>query len=367
MGTRQLGPLSGIRVVELAGLGPAPHAAMMLADLGADVVRIDRPGGGGLDVAGIDGLLLRGRRTLTLDLKSVQDRDDLLSLLQHADVLVEGLRPGVAERLGIGPDVCLSANPRLVYGRITGWGQTGPLSQDVGHDINYVGLTGVLHAMGSADRPPEPPLNVVGDFGGGSMLLIVGVLAALVERERSGLGQVIDAAMVDGTALLSQLVLSLRSTGMWNQARADNLLDGGTPFYRTYACSDGRFVAVGALEPPFFSALADGLGLDATVTASRWDRSTWPGLHEALSARFAERSRDEWVEHFAGTDACVTPVLDFDEAAVHPHLAARSTYLTIDGVQQAAPAPRFSRSAVGHITPSSTSSVDRVLADWRSG
>jgi alpha-methylacyl-CoA racemase len=354
-------------VVELAGLGPAPHAAMLLADLGADVVRIDRPGGGGLDVAGIDDLLLRGRRTLTLDLKSLQDRDDLLSLLQHADVLVEGLRPGVAERLGIGPDVCLSANPRLVYGRVTGWGQTGPLSQDAGHDINYIGLTGVLHAMGSADRPPDPPLNVVGDFGGGSMLLIVGVLAALVERERSGLGQVIDAAMVDGTALLSQLVLSLRSTGMWNQSRSDNLLDGGTPFYRTYACSDERFVAVGALEPSFFAALADGLGLDATVTATRWDRSTWPGLHDALSARFAGRPRDEWVEHFAGTDACVTPVLDFDEAAVHPHLAARGTYLTIDGVQHAAPAPRFSRSAVGHITPSSTSSVDRVLADWRSG
>jgi alpha-methylacyl-CoA racemase len=199
------------------------------------------------------------------------------------------------------------------------------------------------------------------------MLLIVGLLAALVERERSGLGQVIDAAMVDGTALLSQLVLSLRSTGMWNPARADNLLDGGTPFYRTYPCSDGRFVAVGALEPQFFVALADGLGLDATVTASRWDRSTWPSLREVLSARFAERSRDEWVEHFAGTEACVTPVLDFDEAALHPHLAARGTYLRIDGVLQAAPAPRFSRSEVGHITPSSTSSVDRVLDDWRTG
>jgi alpha-methylacyl-CoA racemase len=361
------GPLCGVRVIELAGLGPAPHAAMVLADLGADVVRIERPAGPGLDVAGMDTLLLRGRRTLTMDLKKDEDRDDLLSLLAVADVLVEGLRPGVAERLGIGPDACLAANPRLVYGRVTGWGQTGPMAGDVGHDINYIGLTGALHAMGSADRPPTPPLNVVGDFGGGSMLLLVGVLAALVEREGSGRGQVIDAAMVDGTALLSQLVLSLRSSGVWNQERGDNLLDGGAPFYSTYRCSDGRYVAVGALEPRFFDALSDGLGLAPSYRDRRWDRLTWPELRAEMTARFATRERDAWVAHFSGTEACVTPVLDFEEAARHPHLVARGTYLTDDGILRAAPAPRFSRSGPPSTNSAAGNEVDAsaVLAEWQ--
>lgn len=359
------GPLAGVRVIELAGIGPAPHAAMVLADLGADVVRVDRPSGGGLDVPGMDDLLLRGRRTVVLDLKKDLDRQALLDLVVHADVLIEGLRPGVTERLGIGPEECLGVNPRLVYGRITGWGQTGPMAADVGHDINYVALTGALHAMGSADRPPAPPLNLVGDFGGGSMLLLVGVLAALVERQQSGRGQVIDAAMVDGVALLSQLVLSLRAAGSWTGKRADNLLDGGTPFYRTYQCADGGYVAVGALEPRFFEALVAGLGLGGAEVASRWDRSTWPALGEMIGAAFAARTRDQWIEHFAGSEACVTPVLDFEEAAEHPHLTARGTYRTVDGAQVASPAPRFSRSrpqaGSASIVPSS---IEGVLADW---
>jgi alpha-methylacyl-CoA racemase len=359
------GPLVGLRVVELAGLGPAPHAAMMLAGLGADVIRIDRPGGDALGLYGPADPQLRGRRIVSLDLKQVSDRDDLLRVVDAADVLIEGLRPGVAERLGIGPDNCLARNPRLVFGRITGWGQTGPMSGDVGHDINYVGLTGALHAMGSADRPPTPPLNLVGDYGGGSMLLLVGILAALVERQSSGRGQVIDAAMVDGAAILSQLVLAMRSTGAWSADREANLLDGGAPFYATYTCADGRFVAVGALEPRFFAALAEGLGLDSATEQTRWDRATWPHLREQIAFSFAADSRDAWVERFAGTDACVTPVLDFDEAARHPHLVERGTYSDVDGVTQSSTAPRFSRSAASRVPPpSSSTTVDEVLAAW---
>jgi len=359
------GPLAGIRVVELAGLGPAPHAAMMLADLGADVVRIDRPGGRELDLDG-GGAITRHRRIIEADLKDPGQREEVMRVVAAADVLVEGLRPGVTERLGIGPEHCQAVNPRLVYGRITGWGQDGPLAGDVGHDINYVGLTGALHAMGHADRPPAPPLNLVGDFGGGSMLLLVGILSALVERERSGLGQVIDAAMVDGTALLTQLVLAMRPSGAWTDDRYANLLDGGAPFYSTYACSDARFVAVGALESRFFRDLAARMGLARGTEASRWDRSTWPALREELTARFATRTRDEWVTEFAGTEACVTPVLTFDEAADHPHLAARETFTTVDGTLQAAPAPRFSRTPGRDPQTLRTTDVRvaDILAEW---
>jgi len=362
------GPLAGIRVVELAGLGPAPHASMMLADLGADVVRIERPGGRELDLDG-GGVITRHRRIVEADLKDPIERQQVMNLVALADVLVEGLRPGVTERLGMGPDDCNAVNPRLVYGRITGWGQDGPMAGDVGHDINYVGLTGALHAMGDEDRPPAPPLNLVGDFGGGSMLLLVGILSALVERERSGLGQVIDAAMVDGTALLTQLVLAMRPSGAWTDDRHANLLDGGAPFYSTYACSDGRFVAVGALESRFFADLASGLGLDPDTERTRWDRSTWPGLRADLSGRFGTQSRDEWVAHFAATEACVTPVLTFDEAAEHPHLAARATFTTVEGALQAAPAPRFSRTPGRDPADSRTASVDlaTILADWVGG
>jgi alpha-methylacyl-CoA racemase len=336
---------------------------MMLADLGAEVVRIDRPGAAALDVAGIDDLLLRGRSRVSVDLKDPDATAALLDLIAVADVLVEGLRPGVAERLGIGPETCLARNAGLVYGRITGWGQSGPLANSVGHDINYIGLTGALHAIGDADRPPTPPLNLIGDFGGGSMLLVVGVLAALYERAASGLGQVVDAAMVDGTALLSQLVLSLRSTGSWTGERSHNLLDGGAPFYCTYQCSDGKYVAVGALEPRFFEDLRTGLGLDESWVEGRWDKHQWPTLREQLAARFAARTRDEWVEYFAGTEACVTPVLDFEEAARHPHLAERGTYVTPDGVLQAAPAPRFSRSP-GRVRSAASVDLNLVQAAW---
>jgi alpha-methylacyl-CoA racemase len=361
------GPLAGLRVVELAGLGPAPHAAMVLADLGADVVRVERPDGGGLDLTDGERLLLRHRRTVMADLKNAAQRDDVLDLVSRADVLIEGLRPGVTERLGIGPDACLAANPRLVYGRVTGWGQDGPMAGDVGHDINYMGLTGALHAMGSADRPPAPPLNLVGDYGGGSMLLLVGVLAALVERSTSGHGQVVDAAMVDGTALLSQFTLSLRAAGQWSDDRESNLLDGGAPFYATYGCADGRFVAVGALEPRFFAALAEGLGLDADWNDRRWDRASWPGLRELLTSRFASRTRDEWAAHFAGTEACVTPVLTFAEAARHPHISHRGTLVDVDGALQASPAPRFSRTERRPLEPgtSAPTTIGDVLNGWQ--
>jgi alpha-methylacyl-CoA racemase len=339
------GPLAGLRVVELAGIGPAPHAAMVLADLGADVVRVDRPTGRSLQLGapGATDAVLRGRRSVAADLKSEAGRALLLDLAAHADVLLEGLRPGVAERLGVGPEECLARNPRLVYGRITGWGQHGPRAHEVGHDINYIGLTGALHAIGRADGPPPPPLNLVGDFGGGSMLLLVGLLAALWERGRSGRGQVVDAAMVDGTALLTQMTLALRGMAAWTDDRASNLLDGAAPFYDTYCCADGRYVAVGALEPQFFAALLDGLGLDPDTVGDQHDRGTWPAMREAFGERFRSRTRDEWAVQFTGKEACVTPVLSFTEAVVDPHLTARGTYLDTDGIVQAAPAPRFSR------------------------
>jgi alpha-methylacyl-CoA racemase len=339
------GPLQGIRVVELASLGPGPHAAMVLADLGAEVVRVEGPAGRGLRFAapGSVDSTLRGRRVEFADLKQDAGRGLVLDLVAESDVLIEGFRPGVAERLGVGPDACLAVNPRLVYGRITGWGQTGPWADRVGHDINYVGLTGALHAIGREGEAPSVPLNLVGDFGGGSMLLLVGILAALVERASSGAGQVVDAAMVDGTVLLSQMTLALRSMGAWTDDRASNILDGGAPFYDTYACADGGFVAVGALEPHFFAALLEGLGLTLAEVGDPRDRATWPRMRSQFARLFASRARDEWVTHFDGSSACVTPVLTFAEAAEHPHLVARGTFAHGEGGLQSAPAPRFSR------------------------
>jgi alpha-methylacyl-CoA racemase len=361
------GPLVGLRVVELAGIGPGPHAGMLLADLGADVVRVERPDGGGLQLApGSVDQMLRGRRSIMLDLKHPADRETLLRLVERADVLIEGLRPGVTERLGVGPAECQARNGRLVYARMTGWGQEGPLAHRAGHDINYIAISGVLYSIGNAGGKPVPPLNLVGDFGGGSMFLVVGVLAALWERERSGTGQVVDAAMVDGVAALAQMFWSLRACGRWSETRGTNLLDSGAPFYDTYLCADGRFVAVGALEPRFYAALLEGLRLSGAQLPDQQDPAGWPTLRQQLTTAFATRTRDEWVAVFEGTDACVSPVLSFAEVAAHPHIAARDTIITLDGVPQAAPAPRFSRTNpdLPAPPPQPGSDTAEVLADW---
>jgi len=360
------GPLAGLRVVELAGLGPAPHAAMMLADLGADVVRVVGPVGRGLRLGSDRNVVLRGRRTVHADLKTDEGRRSVLGLVERADVLIEGLRPGVAERLGVGPADCMVLNPRLVYGRITGWGQDGPLARTVGHDLNYIGLTGALHAIGRSGQPPPPPLNLVGDFGGGSMLLIVGILAALHERNTSGLGQVIDAAMVDGTAVLSQMTMALRGISQWTDDRESNLLDGGAPFYDTYTCSDEKWVAVGALEPQFFAALLVGLQIPADELPNQLHRPDWPRMRRRFEDVFKTRTRDEWAEHFGSMDACVTPVLTFGEAPLHPHLQARGTYVEVDGIMQAAPAPRFSRTPSDPPMPKSVeeAGAEQILREW---
>ncbi|GAA3633460.1 CaiB/BaiF CoA-transferase family protein [Kineosporia mesophila] len=358
---RSAGPLTGLRVLELAGIGPVPHAAMILADLGADVVRVDRPGG--LDAGD---QVLRGRRAAELDLRSPAGRDTLLELADRADVLLEGFRPGVTERLGIGPDVCLARNPRLVYGRMTGWGRTGPRAHQAGHDINYLALAGVLHGIGRPGERPVPPMNLVGDFGGGSMFLVTGVLAALVERGVSGRGQVVDAAMVDGASLLMQMMWSWRAQGGWTDTPGSNLLDGGAPFYDTYRCADGRHVAVGALEPAFYAQLLDGLGITPDELPDRADRGSWPILRERFTAAFARHDLAHWRDVFDGSDACVTPVLSMTEALDDPHLRAHGTHLEIHGVPQPGPAPRFSRTPPGNPAPPASSGIGAaaVLRDW---
>lgn len=361
------GPLTGLRVVELGGIGPGPHAAMILADLGADVVRVDRPGAFAYPIPpGVRDPMLRGRRSVAFNLKVAAELADLMRLIAVADVLIEGYRPGVAERLGVGPDACVAVNPGLVYARMTGWGQDGPRAQQAGHDINYISLTGTLHAVGRRGERPVPPLNLFGDFGGGSMLVLVGILSALFERERSGRGQVVDAAMVDGAALLAQMMWSWRGVGVWSDERGVNLLDGGAPFYDTYECSDGRYVAVGALEPPFFAALAAGLGWTLDPGYSHLDRAGWPHLRTRLTAAFRTRTRDDWAAVFQGSDACVSPILTFAEAFGDAHLAERHTLIEIDGVTQPAPAPRFSRTPAGMPTPAPDPGAHtaEVLADW---
>jgi alpha-methylacyl-CoA racemase len=363
------GPLAGLRVVELAGIGPGPHAAMVLADLGADVVRVERPAtGGAIPGAPPTGdHLLRGRRSVALDLKVPAGKERLLTLIERADVVIDVYRPGVAERLGIGPDVCLGRNPRLVYGRMTGWGQDGPLAQTAGHDLNYISITGVLHAIGPRDGKPVVPLNLVGDFGGGSMFLLTGILAALWERDRSGAGQVVDAAMVDGASVLAQMMWAWRASGFWSDERGTNVLDGAAPYYDTYVCADGRHVAVGAIEPQFYAVLLAGLGLaDEPGLPGQNDRAGWPALRARLAATFLTRTRDEWAAVFDGTDACVTPILTFAEATAHPHVVARGTILTLDGVAQPAPAPRFSRTVPAVPTSPRLPGADTeaVFADW---
>ena len=338
-GPSRRGPLAGVRVLELAGIGPGPFCAMMLADQGATVLRIDRPGAA-TPRPGRD-LLNRGRQSAVLDLKHPRATDALLRLVDAADVLLEGFRPGVTERLGVGPDVCLRRNPRLVYARMTGWGQHGPLAAAAGHDIGYIARAGALHGLGRAGGPPQFPANLLGDFGGGGMLLAYGICAALVERATSGQGQVVDAAIVDGAASLLAMPLMLMAQGGWRDERGVNLLDGGVPWYDVYETADGKWMAVGALEPQFYAALLAGLGL--TDVPARTDPQNWPELRALFCARFKDRTRDEWAATFAGTDACVEPVLSMHEAAADPHLTARETYVVRDGITQPSPAPRFSR------------------------
>lgn len=336
------GPLQGIRVIELAGIGPGPFAAMMLADMGADVVRVERPGQPADARAPL--LTTRGRRSLGLNLKRPGATEVVLRLVDHSDVLIEGFRPGVAERLGVGPDVCLARNPALVYGRMTGWGQDGPLAATMGHDINFIAAAGVLAHIGRRDAPPTPPLNLVGDYAGGAMFLVAGLLAALVERTRSGHGQIVDAAMLDGAALLMIALWGARGTDQWDEdQRGVNLLDSGAPFYDVYQTADHRWIAVGAIEKAPFQALLETLDITADAYGNHHDTSTWPALRKELETTFAARTLAQWQEQFAGVDACVTPVLTMGEMTSHWQVQARSTIVEHDGRLQPAPAPRFSR------------------------
>lgn len=359
-----MGPLSGLRIIEIDGLGPVTFAGMVLADMGADVLRLTR--GGDAPAAVFDEVggevLHRGRTAVPVDLKSAQDRDKVLTLIAGADALIEGFRPGVMERLGLGPDVCAARNPRLVYGRVTGWGQTGPMADQVGHDINYIALSGALYSMGAGDQPPSAPLNLVGDYGGGAMMLVSGVLAAMLEARTTGRGRVVDAAMTDGSALLTSLFHALKARGLWSDTRQANLLDGGAPFYRCYACRDGGFVAVGALEPRFYAALIAGLGLTPDE-APQFDRDNWPALQARFTALFATRDRDDWAAHFARTEACVTPVLTMAEAAEHPHNQARGAFVNA-GIVQPAPAPRFGAQAATVSADRPALALDQALATW---
>ncbi|MDH7799183.1 MULTISPECIES: CaiB/BaiF CoA-transferase family protein [unclassified Beijerinckia] len=333
------GPLTGVRVVEFGGLGPAPFAAMLMADLGADVLRIDRPGKGASESHDITS---RNRRYVELDLKRDADVASALALLEHANVLIEGFRPGVMERLGLGPDTALARNPKLVYGRMTGWGQTGPLAEAAGHDINYIAITGALGAIGPGQGRPVPPLNLVGDYGGGALYLVVGALSALLSSRETGRGQVIDCAMCDGVSHLLSLFHTFQAMGQWVDRREANLLDGGAHFYGTYECADGKYVAVGALEPQFYAELCKRAGLEAHFTNNQNDPVQWPALKRDIATLFRQRSRAEWCTILEGTDACFSPVLSLREAPEHPHLSARGSYIDLQGVKQAAPAPRFS-------------------------
>jgi alpha-methylacyl-CoA racemase len=336
-----------LRVIEMAGIGPGPFAAMMLADMGAEVVRIQRPGVVEALEPRFD-VMARGRRSVVLDLHDPASVQAVLALVKQADILLEAFRPGVMERLGLGPDVCLAHNPRLVFGRMTGWGQTGPLAHAAGHDINYIALSGALHAVGRSVDGPVVPLNYIGDFGGGAMMLAFGVMCALHEARNSGGGQVVDAAMSDGAALLSACFYGLKAGGQWSSMRGENLLDGGAHFYDTYACADGKYVSVGAIEPKFYATLREICGIDDPLFDQQMDPRLWPMLKHRLADVFKTRTRDEWCAVLEGTDACFAPVLDWDEAPAHPHNQARQTFVTVDGVVQPAPAPRLSRTPAAH-------------------
>lgn len=360
------GPLHGVRVIELAGIGPGPYAAMLLGDLGAEVVRVERPGKQASAVPPEKDVLRRNRRSIVVDLRHPDGVRTVLSMAASADVLLEGFRPGVTERLGLGPSDCWAVNPRLVYGRMTGWGQTGPLAPTAGHDIGYIAVTGALGAIGRSGQAPVPPVNLVGDFGGGSTFLVIGVLAALWEAVRSGHGQVVDAAIVDGASSLTALLHGLMASDQWIDRRGANFLDTGVPWYDTYPTADGEWMAVGALEPQFYAEFVRLLGISDEIAALRADSESWPRLREAIADAFRTRTRDEWSAVFDGTDACVAPVLSLAEAARHPHLAARQTFVDVGGVVQPAPAPRFSRTVAPPPAPPPALGADtaEVLRDW---
>ncbi|HUF32747.1 MAG TPA: CaiB/BaiF CoA-transferase family protein [Acidimicrobiales bacterium] len=362
------GPLQGIRIIEIAGIGPGPFAAMMLADMGADVIRVDRAQAvtGGDPATPPADVLNRGRRSIGVDLKHPDGVEAVLRLVESADALIEGFRPGVTERLGIGPDDCLARNPRLVYGRMTGWGQDGPYASAAGHDINYIALAGALEPIGRAGQPPTPPLNLVGDFGGGGLMLAFGIACGLLESRASGEGQVVDAAMVDGAATLMTMFYGFKAMGFWEPERGTNMLDTGAPFYDVYECSDGRYVSIGSIEPQFYAELRRLAGLDDDAWSAQMDRSQWPALKERMAEVFRTKSRDEWCALMEHTDVCFAPVLSLDEAHRHPHNVARGTFTEREGVVQPSPAPRFSRTAPEIQRPPSHPGQhsDEVLAEW---
>ncbi|HVP08305.1 MAG TPA: CaiB/BaiF CoA-transferase family protein [Burkholderiales bacterium] len=363
-----MGPLNGLKILEFEAIGPGPFCGMMLADMGADVLLVDRPADPRLGF-GRDrwfDVMMRGRRSVTLDLKSKGGAEAARALAAKADAIVEGFRPGVMERLGLGPEALLAKNPKLVYGRMTGWGQDGPLAPRAGHDINYIALTGVLHAIGRKDGAPVPPLNLVGDFGGGGMLLAFGIACALVEAQRSGKGQVVDAAMVDGASLLAAMFAGMLAGKRWTETRGDNVLDTGAPWYDTYETRDGKYVAIGSIESKFYEELLSRLGLSAQDLPAQHDRKGWPALRKAFAEKFKERSREEWCEAFDGSDACFAPVLTFSEARTHPHNVARATFTRSGKVEQPSPAPRFSRTpgAIRRAPPERGEGGAQALVDW---
>ncbi len=363
-----MGPLTGIKVLEFEAIGPGPFCGMMLSDMGADVLLVERPQDPGLGVprARWTDVMSRGRRSVTLDLKSPQGVQAALELADKADALIEGFRPGVMERMGLGPDVLLARNPRLVYGRMTGWGQAGPLAPRAGHDINYIALTGVLHAIGRAGQAPVPPLNLIGDFGGGGMLLAFGIACGLVEARHSGKGQVVDAAMVDGASTLAAMFSGMMAAKRWSEVRGENILDTGSPWYDTYETKDGKYVAIGSIEPKFYAELLERLGLAGESLPKQNDRDGWPVLRERFAAVFGSKTRDEWVAAFEGSDACFAPVLTFSEARENAHNQARGTFVDLGGISQPGPAPRFSRTpgAIRGAPPERGQHGRAALAEW---
>lgn len=359
-----MGPLEGIKIVEIAGIGPGPFCAMMLSDLGADIVRVDRKSSAG--EGSKYNILNRGRRSVAVDLKNPDGVDTVLRLIDQADALIEGFRPGVMERLGLGPDVCMQRNPKLVFGRMTGWGQEGPMAHAAGHDINYISLSGALHAIGRPGEAPVPPLNLVGDFGGGGMMLALGIVSALLETQKSGKGQVVDAAMTDGSAALCGIIFGLKGMGIWTNDRGTNMLDGGAHFYDTYTCADGKWISIGSIEPQFYALLLEKCEITDPEFQAQMDKDKWPDLKKKIADVFKQKTRDEWCEIMEGSDVCFAPVLDFDEAPEHPHNKARGTFIEVDGVTQPAPAPRFSRtqSATPGKPPIAGEHTDEALGDW---